>query len=129
MTQKIAQTSPDTLTKKDEKSEPLVHESYKKTTGILPENESHIRPLLEKLSSESLTKKDEKSKLKVDFLPSSETHLRPLINKLKTDSERVTVWHTAVGDAVESNTKITQAYIQKKVDEFLASGDVKNVSF
>ena len=69
---------------------------YKKTTGILPENERQIRPLLEKLS---------------------------------TDSERVTVWHTAVGDAVESNTKITQAYIQKKVDEFLASGDVKNVSF
>ena len=63
------------------------------------------------------------------ILPETEWQIRPLLEKLSTDSERVTVWHTAVGDAVESNTKITQAYIQKKVDEFLASGDVKNVSF
>ena len=50
LTQKIAQTSPDTLTKKDEKSERFVHKLAKKTTAILPETEWQIRPLLEKIS-------------------------------------------------------------------------------
>ena len=43
LTQKIAQTSPDTLTKKDEKSERFVHKLAKKTTAILPETEWQIR--------------------------------------------------------------------------------------
>ena len=64
LTQKIAQTEPEILYKKT----PICH-----------------------LLGDKLAKKT------TTFLPKYETHIRPLLDKLSTDSERVTVWHNAVG--------------------------------
>ena len=77
---------------------------------------------VEFLQSETLTDKDEKSAQIVHFLPSLESHLRPLIDSLKTDSERIAVWKNVVYDSQGDEVKITAAYVQNKVDEFIASG-------
>jgi phage N-6-adenine-methyltransferase len=74
--------------------------------------------------AEILTDKDEKSAQIVHFLPSLESHLRPLIDSLKTDSERIAVWKNVVYDSQGDEVKITAAYVQNKVDEFIASGEV-----
>ena len=57
-------------------------------------------------------------------MPDSESHLRPLLTSLKTDAERVKVWQDAVDDSQDSKVKITAAFVQKKVDDFIASGEV-----
>lgn len=74
--------------------------------------------------AEILTDKDEKSAQVVHFLPSLESHLRPLIDSLKTDSERIAVWQNVVYDSKGEEVKITASYVQKKVDDFIASGEV-----
>ncbi len=74
--------------------------------------------------AEILTDKDEKSAQFVHFLPSLESHLRPLIDSLKTDSERIAVWQNVVYDSKGEEVKITAAFVQKKVDDFIASGEV-----
>ena len=79
---------------------------------------------IEFLQSETLTEKDEKSAQVVHFLPSLESHLRPLIDSLKTDSERIAVWQNVVYDSKGEEVKITASYVQKKVDDFIASGEV-----
>ena len=75
-----------------------------------------------------LTKNDVKNDGKcpqiVDKLPANEGQIRPLISDLKTDSERVTVWQNVVEASKNDNVKITAAFVQQKVDEFIASGDV-----
>ncbi len=57
----IASPSPDTLTKKDEECEPMVHKSYKKTTIILPENERQARLTLATLSRVWITRQGQQS--------------------------------------------------------------------
>ena len=74
--------------------------------------------------AEILTDKDEKSEPVVHFLPSYERHLRPLIDSLKTDSERIAVWQNVVYDSKGEKVNITASYVQKKVDDFIASGEV-----
>ena len=71
-----------------------------------------------------LTDKDEKSPQIVHFLPSLESHLRPLIDSLKTDSERIAVWQNVVYDSKGEKVNITASYVQKKVNDFIASGEV-----
>jgi phage N-6-adenine-methyltransferase len=76
------------------------------------------------LHAESLTKKDEFCVPMVHILPLNERQIRPLLNDLKTDSERVYVWQNAVYDSKGERVRITADYIQNKVNEFIASGEV-----
>ena len=63
-----------------------------------------------------------------DVLPQNESQLRPLLDTLKTDSERVTVWQNVVEASKNEGVKITAAFVQEKVDEFIASGEVMTLS-
>jgi hypothetical protein len=72
----------------------------------------------------TLTDKGEKVPPKVEFFPTSERHLRPLLTSLKTDHERIAVWQNVVYDSKGDEVKITAAYVQIKVDAFIASGEV-----
>ena len=53
-------------------------------------------------------------------LPSNEAQVRPLIDGLEHDGERLHVWQ----EVAQSGEKITAALVQRKVDEFKASGQV-----
>lgn len=53
-------------------------------------------------------------------LPENERQIRPLIENLATDGERIHVWQ----EVAQSGEKITAALVQRKVDEFKASGQV-----
>ncbi len=79
---------------------------------------------IEFLQSENLTEKGENCKQIVDILPANEGQIRPLLTSLKTDSERIAVWKNVVYDSQGDEVKITAAYVQNKVDEFIASGEV-----
>ena len=61
---------------------------------------------------------------KAEVLPENESQVRPLLTGLKTDSERVKVWDEVVEQSKNEGRKITAAYVQQKVDEFVASGEV-----
>ena len=51
-------------------------------------------------------------------LPANEGQIRPLLTCLNHDGERLKVW----SDVVQDGEKITAALVQRKVDEFKASG-------
>lgn len=51
-------------------------------------------------------------------LPENEAQVRPLIECLEHDGERLHVWQ----EVAQSGEKITAALVQRKVDEFKASG-------
>ena len=53
-------------------------------------------------------------------LPANESQVRPLIDCLSNDGERLHVWQ----EVAQSGEKITAALVQRKVDEFKASGQV-----
>lgn len=53
-------------------------------------------------------------------LPENEAQVRPLIECLEHDGERLHVWQ----EVAQSGEKITAALVQRKVDEFKASGQV-----
>jgi hypothetical protein len=67
---------------------------------------------------------DKKAPLSVSVLPENESQVRPLLTGLKTDSERAKVWDEVVEQSKNEGRKITAAYVQQKVDEFVASGEV-----
>lgn len=53
-------------------------------------------------------------------LPANEGQIRPLLTCLNHDGERLKVW----ADVVQDGEKITASLVQRKVDEFKASGQV-----
>ncbi len=53
-------------------------------------------------------------------LPQNEGQVRPLLTCLNHDGERIKVW----ADVVQDGEKITAALVQRKVDEFKASGEI-----
>jgi len=53
-------------------------------------------------------------------LPQNEGQIRPLLTCLNHDGERLKVW----SDVVQDGEKITASLVQRKVDEFKASGQV-----
>jgi len=53
-------------------------------------------------------------------LPANEGQIRPLLTCLNHDGERLKVWQ----DVVQDGEKITASLVQRKVDEFKASGQV-----
>lgn len=53
-------------------------------------------------------------------LPDAERQIRPLLTCLEHDGERLHVWH----EVAKAGEKITAALVQRKVDEFKASGQV-----
>jgi hypothetical protein len=53
------------------------------------------------------------------ILPSNEWQIRPLLTDLKHDAERVHVWNEVTNSGEK---KITAELVQRKVDEFKASG-------
>ena len=53
-------------------------------------------------------------------LPANEGQIRPLLTCLNHDGERLKVW----ADVVQDGEKITAGLVQRKVDEFKASGQV-----
>ena len=63
---------------------------------------------------------------KLVILPTNESQIRPLLTCLNHDGERIHVWN----DVVQDGEKITAALVQRKVDEFKASGEiVEDVEF
>lgn len=52
--------------------------------------------------------------------PANESQVRPLLDSLNHDGERIKVW----ADVVQDGEKITAALVQRKVDEFKASGEI-----
>jgi len=67
---------------------------------------------------------DKTASLSVSILPEKENQTKVLLTGLKTDSERAKVWADVVEDSKNEDRKITAAYVQQKVDEFVASGEV-----
>jgi len=67
---------------------------------------------------------DKKAPLSVRELPANEAQVRPLLTGLKTDSERAKVWANVVEASKSEDRKITATYVQEKVDEFIASGEI-----
>jgi len=97
---------------------------FKQSRGYQLLDAASLTQKIEFLQSEILTDKDEKLPPLVQLLPENERQIRPLLTSLKTDSERIAVWKNVVFDSQGDEVKITAAYVQKKVDEFIASGEV-----
>lgn len=77
--------------------------------------------LMLKLSSPDVHKNAEIVDTKPAILPSNEGQIRPLLTDLQHDGERIHVWQEV---ASSGEKKITAELVQRKVDEFKASGQV-----
>lgn len=81
-----------------------------------------------KLTTPEANKNTEFVRLEAPVLPANEGQIRPLLTDLNHDGERIHVWNEVAKAAVKTDDKpaekITAALVQRKVDEFKASGQV-----
>jgi len=73
------------------------------------------------ITDENVAQKTEMGNISEADLPKSERQIRPLI-ALENTGEKLHVWKTVVEEAKEADVKITAELVQKKVDDFKASG-------
>ena len=74
---------------------------------------------IRKLSAPDATQNAEMGRIETPVLPSNERQIRPLLTDLQHDGERLHVWQEVVQ---AGEKKITAELVQRKVDEFKASG-------
>jgi len=74
---------------------------------------------LRKLTETNRTQNAEMGPAETPVLPSNERQIRPLLTDLQHDGERIHVWSEVVQ---AGEKKITAELVQRKVDEFKASG-------
>lgn len=72
-----------------------------------------------KLEHLNAAQNSEMGRIKASVLPSNERQIRPLLTDLNHDGERIHVWNEV---ANSGEKKITADLVQRKVDEFKASG-------
>lgn len=76
--------------------------------------------LMRKLEAVNVSKNSKIGDIDKPVLPKNEAQIRPLLTDLQHDGERLKVWQHVVQDG----EKITASLVQRKVDEFKASGVV-----
>lgn len=74
---------------------------------------------LRKLEAAKVNQNDKMVYSETQLLPTNERQIRPLLTDLEHDGERIYVWQEVVNSGEK---KITAELVQRKVDEFKASG-------